>query len=92
MSVYALFEDNAGVVSSKTECIGKSSANFSFLSFVESEVHLVVNLVILITLLVVNCRRDDIILYGSDQIWRKQKELGDFNEMYFGSRIIKAKK
>lgn len=34
----------------------------------------------------------DAILYGSDQIWRKQKELGDFNEIYFASRNIKAKK
>lgn len=34
----------------------------------------------------------DAILYGSDQIWRKQKALGDFNEIYFASRKLKADK
>ena len=34
----------------------------------------------------------DVLLYGSDQIWRKQKELGDFNEIYFASHKIKALK
>ncbi len=29
----------------------------------------------------------DVILYGSDQIWRKQKELNDYNDYYFGCRI-----
>lgn len=36
--------------------------------------------------------RYDVLLYGSDQIWRKQKELGDFDEFYFASRRIKASK
>lgn len=34
----------------------------------------------------------DTILYGSDQIWRKQKELVDFNDIYFASRKLKANK
>ena len=34
----------------------------------------------------------DAILYGSDQIWRKQKELGDFNDIYFASRKLRADK
>lgn len=34
----------------------------------------------------------DAVLYGSDQIWRKQKELNGFNSMYFASRDINAKK
>ncbi len=36
----------------------------------------------------------DIVFYGSDQIWRKQNVIGidDFNEVYFGSEHIKAKK
>lgn len=36
----------------------------------------------------------DVVLYGSDQIWRKQNTIGinDFNEIYFGSDAIKAKR
>ena len=34
----------------------------------------------------------DAVLYGSDQIWRKQKELNGFNSMYFASRDINAKR
>lgn len=36
----------------------------------------------------------DIVFYGSDQIWRKQTAIGldDFNEVYFGSEHIKAKR
>lgn len=34
----------------------------------------------------------DIAVYGSDQIWRKQNALNDYNPMYFGTNIIKAKK
>lgn len=36
----------------------------------------------------------DVVIYGSDQIWRKQKTLGfkGFNEVYFGKDIIKARK
>lgn len=34
----------------------------------------------------------DAILYGSDQIWRKQKELGNFNDIYFASHELKAGK
>lgn len=34
----------------------------------------------------------DVVLYGSDQIWRKQRELNDFNEIYFASSQIKTKK
>lgn len=33
----------------------------------------------------------DAILYGSDQIWRKQRELNTFNPIYFASKDIKAK-
>ncbi|NLM67285.1 MAG: polysaccharide pyruvyl transferase family protein [Enterococcus sp.] len=36
----------------------------------------------------------DVVIYGSDQIWRKQKknECPGFNEIYFGDKKIKAKK
>lgn len=34
----------------------------------------------------------DIIIYGSDQIWRKQRELNDYNPIYFGSNDIKTRK
>lgn len=34
----------------------------------------------------------DVILYGSDQIWRKQPYLGDYNPIYFGENQIKAKR
>ena len=36
----------------------------------------------------------DLVIYGSDQIWRKQKQktCPGFNEIYFGDPIIKAKK
>jgi len=34
----------------------------------------------------------DVVVYGSDQIWRKQKETKAYNPIYFGGRSIKAKK
>lgn len=34
----------------------------------------------------------DIIIYGSDQIWRKQRQLNDYNPIYFGSNNIKTQK
>lgn len=32
----------------------------------------------------------DVVIYGSDQIWRKQKALGAYNPFYFGENDIKA--
>ena len=32
----------------------------------------------------------DIVVYGSDQIWRKQKSLGTYNPFYFGDNLIKT--
>jgi len=41
------------------------------------------------------CRRIDdtydVVIYGSDQIWRKQKALGTYNPFYFGDNNIKTK-
>lgn len=38
-------------------------------------------------------RQLDIVLYGSDQIWRKQVGLGSrFNPVYFGNNLLSAKK
>ena len=34
----------------------------------------------------------DIIIYGSDQIWRKQRQLNDYNPIYFGLNNIKTQK
>lgn len=34
----------------------------------------------------------DVVIYGSDQIWRKQKALGTYNPFYFGNNNIKTKK
>lgn len=34
----------------------------------------------------------DIVVYGSDQIWRKQKETQSYNPVYFGKNNIKAQK
>jgi len=34
----------------------------------------------------------DVIVHGSDQIWRKQPELGTYNPVYFGKHNIKASK
>ncbi len=33
----------------------------------------------------------DVVIYGSDQIWRKQKALGTYNPFYFGDNNIKTK-
>ena len=33
----------------------------------------------------------DVVIYGSDQIWRQQKELGSYNPFYFGDNRIKTK-
>lgn len=33
----------------------------------------------------------DVVVYGSDQIWRKQPGLNDFNPIYFGQNDIKTK-
>lgn len=33
----------------------------------------------------------DIVIYGSDQIWRKQKALGSYNPFYFGDNKINAR-
>ena len=33
----------------------------------------------------------DVVIYGSDQIWRKQKALGTYNPFYFGDNKIKTK-
>ena len=32
----------------------------------------------------------DIVIYGSDQIWRKQKEIGEYTPFYFGDNKIKT--
>lgn len=32
----------------------------------------------------------DVVIYGSDQIWRKQKALGTYNPFYFGKNKIKT--
>ena len=34
----------------------------------------------------------DVVVYGSDQIWREQKALGDYNPVYFGDKTLLAKK
>lgn len=34
----------------------------------------------------------DIVIYGSDQIWRKQKALGTYNPFYFGQNDLNAKR
>lgn len=34
----------------------------------------------------------DVIIYGSDQIWRRQVELDDYNPVYFGQNDFNAKK
>lgn len=34
----------------------------------------------------------DIMVYGSDQIWRIQKATGDFNSVYFGDNMIQAQR
>lgn len=34
----------------------------------------------------------DLVIYGSDQIWRKQPEIKTYNPVYFGKNRIKAKK
>ena len=33
----------------------------------------------------------DVIIYGSDQIWRKQSAIGAYNSVYFGKNELKAK-
>lgn len=33
----------------------------------------------------------DVVIYGSDQIWRKQKALGTYNPFYFGANELKTK-
>ena len=33
----------------------------------------------------------DVVVYGSDQIWRKQKALGAYNPFYFGKNELKTK-
>lgn len=33
----------------------------------------------------------DAVIYGSDQIWRKQSELGEYNPIYFGKDTINTK-
>lgn len=33
----------------------------------------------------------DVVIYGSDQIWRKQRALGSYNPFYFGENNIKTK-
>ena len=34
----------------------------------------------------------DVVIYGSDQIWRKQKALGTYNPFYFGKNNIKTQR
>ena len=34
----------------------------------------------------------DVVIYGSDQIWRKQKETGDYNPFYFGDNKINTRR
>lgn len=34
----------------------------------------------------------DVVIYGSDQIWRKQPETGQYNPMYFGANSLKTKR
>lgn len=39
------------------------------------------------------CEADfDIVIYGSDQIWRKQPEIASYNPVYFGANNIHCKK
>ena len=55
------FEDGARIVSSKSKCIGQCSSDFSLLSLIECEIQIVINLGILITLGMIDRRRNDII-------------------------------
>lgn len=32
----------------------------------------------------------DVVIYGSDQIWRKQNEIGEYNPFYFGDNNVKT--
>lgn len=34
----------------------------------------------------------DVVIYGSDQIWRKQSALADYNAIYFGDNAVRANK
>ena len=38
------------------------------------------------------CEKYDVVVYGSDQIWRRQKALGTYNPVYFGVNEIKSQR
>ena len=51
------------VVAAETECVAQCGSYFSLLCFVESEVEIVVDVFVLVVFLVVDCRRNDVVLH-----------------------------
>ena len=61
--VLILLHDAASVVSAKSKGVGESSTHSALLSFVEGEVHLVVDVLIAVIFVVVDGGRNDIVLH-----------------------------
>ena len=66
--IIILLEDYTSVVASETEGVAQGSAYCALLSLVECEVQVVVDVLVLIVLLVVDCRWNDIVLYRQYRI------------------------
>ena len=60
--IIILLEDNTSVVTSEAECIAEGSTYGALLGLVECEVQVVVDVLVLIIILMVDCWRDDIVL------------------------------
>jgi len=59
--IHILLEDDTSIVTTKAEGIAETSTYLTLLSLVECEVQIVINLRILVTLFVVDGRRNDIV-------------------------------
>ncbi len=71
--VLILLHDAASVVSAKSKGVGESSTHSALLSFVEGEVHLVVDVLIAVIFVVVDGGRNDIVLPNCNAILGKCK-------------------
>ena len=63
---FEFLDDDGGIVTAKAEGIGERSANGAFLSLVEGEVEIVIDVLVLIAFFMIDSGRNDIFLNRLD--------------------------
>ena len=53
-------------MTAESECVGQGNINFAFLCFIEREIKVVVDVLVVVTFFVVDSRRNNAVLNGKD--------------------------